>query len=114
MLILLLRCQLWEKLYEQGKLRCMCSISHDKRNMRTDFFSRICCTGRRHSFFKLKDGPFWIRYREDFLCNEHGQTLGKVAHGGDCCPSHFQGQVGWGSEQPDLEDGVPAHGWGLD
>jgi len=28
-------------------------------------------------------------------------------------PGSVQGQVGWGSEQPGLVDGVPAHGKGV-
>jgi len=44
--------------------------------------------------------------------------LEEVAQRGGRCPiaRNIQGQVGWGSEQPDLVEDVPAHcrGVGLD
>jgi len=39
----------------------------------------------------------------------------RLPRGGRCpIPGNFQGQVGWGSEQPDPAEDVPAHGRGLD
>jgi len=44
-----------------------------------------------------------------------GGTLVQVAQRGGRCPipGNIQGQVGWGSEQPDLAEDVPAHGRGV-
>jgi len=44
------------------------------------------------------------------LYEEDGETLEQVAHRGGRCPipGNIQGQVGLGSEQPDLVD-VPAY-----
>jgi len=46
---------------------------------------------------------------------EGGETLAQVAQRGGGCPirGNVQGQVGWGSEQPDPAEDVPAHGRGL-
>ena len=48
---------------------------------------------------------------EEILYNEGGGTLERVTQrGGRCSTSgSIQGQVGWGSKQPDLVDDVPAH-----
>jgi len=47
-----------------------------------------------------------------------GETLAQVAQAGGRCsiPGNIQGQVGQGSERPDLVEDVPAHcrGRGLD
>ena len=50
------------------------------------------------------------------LYNEGGKTLEQVAQRGGRCPmaGNVQGQVGQGSEQPDLVEDVPAHCRGLD
>jgi len=52
------------------------------------------------------------------LYDEGGETLAQVARRSGRCPipGNIQGQVGGGSEQPDLAEGVPAHcrGVGLD
>ena len=49
---------------------------------------------------------------EEFFFSEDGETVDQVAkRGGGCLiPGSIQGQVGWGSEQPDLVEDVPAHG----
>ena len=51
--------------------------------------------------------------KEDIFHNEGGETLEQVAQCG--CPiiGSVQGQVGWGSEQPDQVRGVPVHGRGV-
>ena len=50
--------------------------------------------------------------------DECGKTLEQVAQRGGRCPipGNVHGPVGWGSEQPDLVEDVPAHcrGVGLD
>jgi len=57
-------------------------------------------------------------YKEDIFYNEGDETLEWVSQRGGRCPipSNIQGQVGRGSEQPDLVEDVPAHcrGVGLD
>ena len=44
--------------------------------------------------------------------SEGGEALEQVAQRGCGCPlpGSVQGQVGWGFEQPDLVEGIPAHG----
>ena len=46
--------------------------------------------------------------------NEGGETPAQVAQKGGRCPipGNIPGQVGRGSEQPDLVEDVPAHGRG--
>ena len=50
--------------------------------------------------------------------NKIGEALAQVAQRGGRCPTpgNLQGQIGRGSEQPDLVEEVPAHysGVGLD
>ncbi|KAK4815071.1 LOW QUALITY PROTEIN: hypothetical protein QYF61_015355 [Mycteria americana] len=51
------------------------------------------------------------RYKEEFFYREGGETLEQVVQRGGRCPilGNFQGQAGWGFEQPGLVEGVPAH-----
>ena len=44
------------------------------------------------------------------------ETLEQVAQRSCGCPlpGSVQGEVGWGLEQPDLVEDVPAHGRGMD
>ncbi|KAJ7411391.1 hypothetical protein WISP_102642 [Willisornis vidua] len=52
----------------------------------------------RGNTFKIKEG------------REYNEALEQVAHSCGCpIPGSVQGQVGWGSEQPGLVEGVPAH-----
>ena len=46
-----------------------------------------------------------------FIYNEDRETLAQVAQRGGCCPlpGNIPGQVGRGSEQSGLVEGVPAH-----
>ncbi|KAK4818784.1 LOW QUALITY PROTEIN: hypothetical protein QYF61_019130 [Mycteria americana] len=62
-------------------------------------FSRACCN---------KQGT---RHKEEIFHNEGGEMLEQVAQRGGRCPmpGNIQGQVGWGSEQPDLVEDVPTH-----
>ena len=57
-------------------------------------------------------------YKEEIFYLEGGETLQQVAQRGGRCsiPGNIQGHVGWGSEQPDVVEDVPAHcrGIGLD
>ena len=47
--------------------------------------------------------------------DEGGETLAQAAQRGGGCPipESFQGQVGWGSEQPDMVKDAPAHCRGM-
>ena len=62
--------------------------------------------------------PCQTRWKEEIFDDEGGETLAQVARRGGRCPipGNVQGQVGQGSEQPDLVEDVPAHcrGVGLD
>ena len=64
----------------------------------------------------MKRGQIQARYKEEIFYNEGGETLEQVAQRGGRgpIPGNIQGQVGWGSEQPDLVEDVPAYcrvGW---
>ena len=56
-----------------------------------------------------------MRYWEEILPHEGGETLAQAALRSCVCPlpGRAQGQVGWSSEQPGLVEGVPAHGRGV-
>jgi len=85
-------------------------------------FSKACCDRTRCDGFKLKEGRFRLDagtgYKEEIFCCEGGETLKEVAWrgSGGPIPGNIQGQLGRGSEQPDLDKNVPAHcrGVGLD
>ena len=81
-----------------------------------NIFSRACCN--RRNGFKLREGRFRLDIRQNFFYHEGGETLERVAHAssGGPIPGKIQGQVGRGSEQPDLVEDIPAHcrGGGLE
>ena len=55
------------------------------------------------------------RYKEELFYDEGGEALAQVAQRG-CrypIPGNIQGEVGRGSEQPDLVEDVPAHSRGV-
>ena len=69
----------------------------------------------RGNSFKLKEGRFRSRCKEEILYCEGGETLEQVAQISCGCPlpGSVQGQVGRGIDQPDVVEGVPAHGRGV-
>jgi len=81
-------------------------------------FSRACCDRTWGNGFKLKESRLGLDRREDLFYSEGGETLAQVAQRVGRCPipGNIQGQVGWGSEQPDLVEDVSAHcrGTGVD
>jgi len=61
-----------------------------------------------------------MRQKEKILPWEGGEALAQVAQRGGRCPipGNIPSQAGWGSEQPDPAEDVPAHcrdctGWAL-
>lgn len=58
-----------------------------------------------------KRGLIQTIYKEEVFHNEGGKTLEHVVQigGGYPIPGNIQDQAGWGSEQSDLVEDVPAH-----
>ena len=56
-----------------------------------------------------------MRYEEEILPHEGGETLAQAAQRSCGCPlpGRVQGQVGWSSEHPGLVEDVPADGRGV-
>jgi len=85
-----------------------------RKNM--ELFEQVQSTGTKiiiwleHPSLKLREGRFSLGIRGIFY-SEGGETLGQVARRGGRCPipGNIEVQVGWGSEQPDLVEDVPAH-----
>jgi len=77
--------------------------------MGTNILARPVAIGQ--DGFQLKVGRFRVDTRKTIFYNGGGETLDQVAHRGGGCPipGNIQGQAEWGSEQPDLVEGVPAH-----
>ena len=68
----------------------------------------------RENSFKLRQGRFRLDIRRKSF-TQSGVTLEQVAQGGCGCPipGGIQGQAGYGSGQPGLVVGDPAHSRGL-
>ncbi|PKU41182.1 hypothetical protein llap_8511 [Limosa lapponica baueri] len=81
-------------------------------------FSRTCCDMTSGNDFKLKEGSCRLDIRKQFFMLRMMKHWPKLPREVVDAPSlgNSQGQVGWGSEQPDLVEDVPAYckGIGLD
>ncbi|KAK4824617.1 hypothetical protein QYF61_016923 [Mycteria americana] len=77
-------------------------------------FTKAYCDRTRFQQFKLKEGRFRLGIRRKFFYNAGGETREQVAQRSCGCPiiGSVQCQVGWGFEQPDLVEDVPAYGQG--
>jgi len=79
---------------------------------------QVRSTERSHCWAPRVLGQVQTGYKEEIFYREGGEALAQVAQRGGRCPipGNIPGQVGRGSEQPDLVEGVPAHcrGVGLD
>jgi len=80
---------------------------------REGLFTRAWSDRTRGNVFKLKEGR--CRHKKEILYSEGGEALAQPAQRSCGCPlpARVQGQVGWGSEQPCLVEGVPAQGRGV-
>lgn len=58
------------------------------------------------SAFQFSDRPKTFRLLKAFLLGKGGKTLAQPQGGGCSVDGKFQSQVGWGSEQPDLVEGL--------
>ncbi|KAK4826316.1 hypothetical protein QYF61_007401 [Mycteria americana] len=79
---------------------------------RERLFTRACSDRTRGNSFKLREGRFRLDIRKNFF-NEGGETLNRLPREVVDAPSLAVFMVGQGFEQPDLVQGVPAHGRGV-
>ena len=99
-----------EKRRLQGDL--IVAFQHLKGPYKKDrdrLFSMTCCNRRRDNGFKLKEGIFRLDIRNKFFTMRVVKHCNGLPRSGRYpIPGTIQGQVGRGSEQPDLVEDVPA------
>lgn len=86
------------------------------RKLERDFLQGHVVTGQRRNGFKLKEGRFRLNIRKKFFTVRMVRHWYRVPQRSCGCPilGSVQRQVGWGSEQPGLLEGIPAHGRGVE
>jgi len=78
-------------------------------------FTASCCDRTRDNGFKLKESRFRLAVKKKFFTVRVVRPWHRLHRKSCGCliPGSVQGQVGWGFEQPDLVESVPAHGRGV-
>jgi len=85
------------------------------RKSEEGLFTRAVGVRMRGNGFKLEEGRVRLSIRKKFFTVSVVRHWNRLPRDCECpLPGSFQGQDGWGSEQPGLVGGVPAYGRGLE